>query len=107
MSSPTYTAYKKSTDYVEVYFFDGSKESVDLIVQTLSGKEINHTVTESHINVIGKGKHYLRHIEIKQDNNIYTLYKGCYMVLDNLHTVTTYTEARFRKLFERVYPNIY
>lgn len=102
-----FTSYKKSIDYVEVYLFDGTKESADVILQTLSGKEIKAELTETPMNIIGHGKYYLRHIEIKQDNNVYNLYKGCYMVLDNLNTVTTYTELRFKKLFDRVFPNIY
>ena len=107
MSEPKFMSYKKSADYVEVYHFDGSKESADTILQTLSGKKIKVTLTESPINIIGQGKYYLRHIEIKQDNNIYNLYKSNYVVLDNLNTVTTYSEIRFNKLFDRVYPNIY
>ena len=102
-----FTSYKKSIDYVEVYYFDGSKESADVILQTLSGKEIKATLSETPMNIIGHGKYYLRHIEIKQDNNVYNLYKSNYMVLDSMHTVTTYTEVRFKKLFDRVYPNIY
>lgn len=95
-----FSTYKKSLDLVEVYFFDGNNYSE--IESVLSRAGIQYEFRNTEIKVDYKTSYYMRSFEITQDRSVHYLEKGMYLVKDNLNTISTYTEVRFKKLFEEI-----
>jgi hypothetical protein len=95
-----FSTYRKSTETVEVYFFTGDNSSE--IESVLTRANIQYDFKNTEIILDYKTTYYLRSFSISQDRNVYYLDKGMYLVKDNLNTISTYSELRFKKLFQEV-----
>ena len=95
-------SYRKSTDRVEVYPYTG--QNTEAIVNILDRCGVAHEPRETPISFGLDKTYYLCSITIQQDGNTFVLTPGQYLVRDNGNHFSVYNEARFKKLFEKVYP---
>lgn len=93
-------SYRKSTDRVEVYLYTG--ENTEAIVNILDRCGVLYEYLNTAIPFGLDKTYYKRSITFKQDGNTFVLTPGQYLVRDNGNYFSTYTEARFKKLFDKI-----
>lgn len=92
-------SYRKSSNYVEVIFYTG--QNTEAVVSILNKCKVAHEAKSTPLNFGLDKTYYLNTVTFTQDGNTFVLTKGKYLVQDNAHTFTVYSEERFKKLFER------
>lgn len=94
-------SYRKSTDWVEVYIYTGSNS--EAIVKVLDRCSAVYELRETPI-PFGLDKTYYKcSITIQQDGNTFVLTPGKYLVRDNGNHFSVYSEATFKKLFDKIH----
>ena len=94
-------SYRKSTDWVEVYIYTGN--NTQDIVSLLDRCGVTNQPRETPI-PFGLDKTYYKcSITIQQDGNTFVLTPGKYLVRDNGNHFSVYSEATFKKLFDKIH----